>query len=106
MPRRKRRRQADQFAYYHVQITGWDWDFSISVNVAKWRDERFSDYRHLVVRGTLLRPRKVKAETADLSFIPSIKAEDFEQKRDQLPPNGVGSLNIQGSELEPPKLVG
>jgi hypothetical protein len=56
-----------------VQITGWDWDFSFSVNMAKWRDERFSDYRHLIVLGTLLRPRKLKAETVELSFIPSIK---------------------------------
>ena len=106
MPRRKRGRQADEFAYYHMQITGWDWDFSFSVNVPKWRDERFSDYRQLVVRGVVLRPRKLKVETAELWFLPSIKAENFEQQRDQPPPNGVGSLAIQGSKSELLKLVG
>jgi hypothetical protein len=28
MPRKKRRRKDLTPAYYHVEITGWDWDYA------------------------------------------------------------------------------
>jgi hypothetical protein len=103
---KKHRRKTVEYAYYHVQITGWDWSYSFSTNVPKWDDQRFSDYRHLVVRGTVLRPRKIKAETAELWFLPSVTREDFEPKHNVPAPRGVGSLSIEGSKSEPLKLHG
>ena len=106
MPKKKQRRRIVQHAYYHVQITGWDWDYSFSTNVQKYEDRRFSEYRHLLIRGLVLRPQGIKAKAAELWFFPNVKAEEFEQKRDEPPPNGVGSLSIEGPKSGPPKLVG
>lgn len=106
MPRSKRPRKIPQPAYYHVQITGWDWSYSFSANVPKYEQARFADYRHLLIRGTVLRPRKIEVDAAELFFIPTVKREDFEPKHDEPPPRGVGSLNIQGSKGEALRLVG
>jgi hypothetical protein len=64
------------------------------------------DYRHLLIRGTVLRPRMIEADAAELFFIPTVKREDFEPKHDEPPPRGVGSLNIHGSKGEARRLVG
>ncbi len=99
MPRKNQRSRGQfQHDYYHVQITGWDWSYSFSTNVPKYEDARFSEYRYLLVRGKVLRPRKIKVETAELWFLPTIKPEDFLPLPDQTPPRSVGSLNIQGSK--------
>jgi hypothetical protein len=100
MPRKKQRRKPVLlFAYYHVQITGWDWNYSLSVSVPKWEDTQFADYRHLLIRGTLLRPRKIKAETVELTFIPERGLAELKRGHDDAHPRSVGSLNIQDTRL-------
>jgi hypothetical protein len=47
---------------------GLDWDLSFNVNVPKYEDKRYSDYRRLQIHGVLLRPRKLKVETVELIF--------------------------------------
>lgn len=106
MPRKKRRRKVDEIAYYHVQITGWDWDLSFGLNAAKWEDKRYSDYRHLQIRGTLLRPRKLNVEEVELTVLPTVKPEEFETTRDRPPRRCVGALNVRGSKSEPRELDG
>jgi hypothetical protein len=106
MLRSERRRDILQHFYYHVQITDRDWSYSFSANVPTYEQARFVDYRHLAVRGTVLRPRKIKADTAELFFIPAVKREDFEPKPNEPPPRGVGSLTIHGSKGDARRLVG
>jgi hypothetical protein len=45
MPRQKQRRKELTYAYYDVEITGWDWDLSFGVNIPKYEDRQYSDYR-------------------------------------------------------------
>ena len=71
MPRKgQRRSQAFTPSHYNIEITGWDWDFSFSVNVPPDDERLYSDYRHLHIHGRALRPRKIKVETAELLFLP------------------------------------
>ena len=51
MPRKNPRRKELTPAYYHVEITGWDWDYSFSVNVPKYEDKQYSDYWHCTLTG-------------------------------------------------------
>ncbi len=98
MARKKRsRRQTIEFASYHVRITGWDWDYSFSVSGVKWEDKQFADYRHLTVRGVLLRPRRIKVEATELIFLP--EALEMERRHDEPPPRCVGTLNIHHERL-------
>ena len=93
--KKQRGRPVLSMEYYIVQITEWDWSYSFSVNVPKWDDRRYSDYRHLLVRGNVLLPSslKAKAETVELTFMPDVREADFEAG-DRAPPRGVGHLNI------------
>jgi len=102
MAKKKRRSRpaALSMVYYIVQIVDWDWSYGFSINVPKWDDRRYSDYRHLLMRGNLLLPTalKLKAETAELTFLPDIGAADLEQ-HDQTPPRAVGHLNVHDGRL-------
>jgi hypothetical protein len=107
MSRKKQRwSQALLPAYYTVEITSWDWNYSFSVNVQRYEDRRFMDYRHLHIRGKLLRPRRINVEAVELIFFPNIEPSGMEQRHDQPPPRGVGSLNIQGKKSEGMNLAG
>jgi hypothetical protein len=98
--KKQRGRPVLSMEYYIVQITDWDWSYSFSVNVPKWDDRRYSKYRHLRARGNVLLPSslKAKAETAELTFMPDVRAADFEPG-DRAPPRGVGHLNIHNRLL-------
>jgi hypothetical protein len=81
MPTKKRRqRKLFQPAYYNVQITDWDWTYSFSANVSKYDERQFADYRHLLVRGMLLRPRKIEVELS-----PGKTSRRNERKKKTLP---------------------
>jgi hypothetical protein len=85
--------------YYIVQITEWDWSYSLSVNVPKWDDRRYSDCRHLLVRGNVLLPSKVKTkvETAELTFMPDVREAGL--PADKAPGRGVGHLYVHNRTL-------
>jgi hypothetical protein len=106
MPRKKQRRKELTYAYYDVEITGWDWDLSFGVNIPKYEDRQYSDYRHLQIHGTLLRPRKLKVETVELTVLPNIDPAAMELRHDQPPPRAVGSVSVEGKKSEGTKLVG
>ena len=91
--------RAQLYASYHVQITGWDWTYSFGVNASCCDDTQYADYRHLFIRGTLLRPRKIKVETVELTFHPEQGLADMRRQGDEPPPPSVGSLNIQDTQL-------
>jgi hypothetical protein len=81
-----------------VQITGWDWSYSFSSNVTPHDDRQYGDYRHLLIRGTVLRPLRIKADTAELLFLPNVTPAEMARCTDP-PPRGVGSLDVRGSIL-------
>ncbi len=97
--RRKRRRgsQREDTVYYVLEIKDWEWSFSFGVNPTKYGDGPYSDYRHLQLRGNLLRPTKVKALDVDWTFLPD--RELNEDKRARHEPNAVGSLQLHRGHL-------
>jgi hypothetical protein len=84
----------------------WEWDLSFGVNVPKYEDWQYSDYRHLQIHGTLLRPRKLKVETVELTVIPNIGPAEMEPRHDRPPLRAVGSLSVDGKKSEGTRLVG
>ena len=94
----RRRSKAPQLAFYIVQITGWDWSYSFSVNSVSYRDTKYNEFRHLHVFGTLLVPRKIKVEKVELVFLPDIEPEEMKQHGQ--PPRCVGSLAFHRNALD------
>jgi hypothetical protein len=98
-PRRKRRvrkARAETISYI-VEIKDWNWEFSFGVNTMKDRDDPYSDFRHLELHGTLLRPSKVKADEVEVTFLPGRRLNEAERKRDQ--PQSVGSFHLHHGRM-------
>lgn len=92
-------RPRDESIYYVVAIKDWEWSFMFGVSPRHESEGPYSDYRHLRLRGTLLRPKKVKAQEVELSFLPHHDLNESERKR-QHEPKSVGSLQLYRGKLE------
>ena len=98
-PRKKSRHRNPraEFISYVLEIKEWDWSFSFGVNVRQDRDGPYFDFRHLHLRGTLIRPTRIKAERAELTFLPDHDLK--EDKRERHEPKCVGSLQLYRGHL-------
>ncbi|MCK1603436.1 hypothetical protein IVB02_18810 [Bradyrhizobium sp. 166] len=52
----RRRKPREEFVDYVVEIDGWDWGYSWSLNLERRPIDPYREFRHLQVRGTLLQP--------------------------------------------------
>jgi hypothetical protein len=101
MPRKEQRRSETFLpAYYNIEITGFDCEFSFGVNAQRDDDHLYSDHRHLHIRGRVLRPRKIGVETAELIVIPEAGLSEMELRHSQTPPRAVGSVSTEGTRAE------
>jgi hypothetical protein len=67
-PRPERLRET---LYYVVELAGWDCDFFFGVNRNNQeREGPYTEYRHLVIRGLLLRPKRIKTADVEISLLP------------------------------------
>lgn len=85
---------------YILQIDNWEWSYSFGVNDPRYDDQPYSDYRHMVVRAKVLLPSKLKlkAELAELTFMPDVSASDLDTKPDRHPV-GVGSIDLRDAGI-------
>lgn len=95
-PGRQRRKET---LHYVVEIADWDWSFMFGVNPRKDSDEGpYSDYRHLELRGKLLRPASVKASEVEIILLPDVRLNRSARDRDE--PQSTGSFHISRGHLE------
>lgn len=64
----------------------------------KDREEPYSDYRHLDLRGRLLHPKTIKAEEAEVTLLPNRRLNEGERARDT--PRSVRSFQLHRGRLE------
>jgi len=92
MPRRKRkRRQRARNVCYVVEIETWDWSYSFGLDRTRYRDEPYGEYRHLEIKGKLVRPQQVKADSVEVTFLPDVRLKQEARGHDE--PRCVGSLH-------------
>jgi hypothetical protein len=92
--KRKRRRRAPRAEYvdYVVEITGWDWGYSLSLNTTRDPDDPYYEFRHLQITGRMLRPEGLKTDLVELSLLPSSSMS--EERRKDYKPIALGSLDV------------
>lgn len=95
--RRRRRREQDEPRTYVVRIEDWEWSLSFGVNNMSHRTDPYSDFRHLALRGKLLRPTNLKAETAELTLLPDPRLNWDQRQEDDS--RCVGSLDLYDGQL-------
>ena len=101
MAKQKRRgRPTLEVSYYIMQIADWDWSYHFGVNAARHDDRPYSDYRHLLLRGRVLLPSKLKpkVERVELTFLPNVSPADLEERNGQRPIS-VGYLHVHAKDL-------
>ncbi|AWO92703.1 MULTISPECIES: hypothetical protein [Bradyrhizobium] len=87
----RRRRLPEEFVDYVVEIDGWDWGYSFSLNMERQPIDPYHEFRHLQIKGRLLRPAGLKTDRAEISLLPSSDLE--EERRKDLKPIALGSLS-------------
>jgi hypothetical protein len=92
IPATRRPRPPLMFCHYVVAIEGWEWSLSFGLGDPKYDPEPFRDYRHLQLRGTLLRPSQLKVSAVELTLLPDarLSRNDWPERS----PNSVGSLSL------------
>ena len=96
--KRRRGRPRTDFADYVLEIKEWDWSFSFSINSMRNRDGPYHDFRHILLRGTLLLPSKYRADGVKFRLLPDHRLN--EDQREGLEPKTVGSVNRHRGKLE------
>jgi hypothetical protein len=98
MARRKpKRRQRDRNVYYVVEIETWDWSYSFGLDKTRHRDEPYGEYRHLKIKGKLIRPQQIKTDSVEVTFLPDVRLKQEARGRDE--PRCVGSLHRERAAL-------
>jgi hypothetical protein len=87
---KRRRKPREEFVDYVVEIDGWDWGYSFSLNMKRQPIDPYHEFRHLQIKGRLLRPAGLKSDRAEISLLPSSDLE--EERRRDFKPIALGSL--------------
>jgi hypothetical protein len=92
--KKKKRRRAppEEFVEYVVEITGWDWGYSLLLNTERRPTDPYHEFRHLQITGRLLRPTGLKTDCVEVSLLPTIDMS--EEKRKAYEPIALGSFDI------------
>ncbi|MCW2082408.1 UNVERIFIED_ORG: hypothetical protein M2193_004583 [Bradyrhizobium japonicum] len=90
--KKRRRKPREEIVDYVVAIEGWDWGYSFSLNSGRQPIDPYDEFRHLQVKGRLLRPAGEKTERAEISLLPSSDLE--EEQRGDLRPIALGALHV------------
>jgi hypothetical protein len=97
-PKNGRRRAAAPSIWFVVAVESWDWGFSFGVEKRSERDAPYSDYRHLHVRGNLVKPTNTRAKNANVVFLPS-QSLNQSDRADRIPLS-VGHLHSYRGVLD------
>ncbi|GAB9109801.1 hypothetical protein [Bradyrhizobium diazoefficiens] len=90
--RKRRRKPREEIVDYVVEIDGWDWGYSFSLNMERQPIDPYHEFRHLQIAGRLMTPTGLKTDRVEISLLPS--PELVEEKRKELTPIALGSLSL------------
>lgn len=93
----KRRQPREELVDYIVAIEGWDWGYSLSLNMERQAIDPYHEFRHLHIRGRLLNPKDLKSDQIEVTLLPSRDLDP--EARKQSTPFGVGSLDGYGQPV-------
>jgi hypothetical protein len=88
----RRRKPREEIVDYVVEIDGWDWGYSFSLNTERQPIDPYDEFRHLQITGRLLQPVGLQMDRAEISLLPSADLE--QERRKDLKPIALGSLHL------------
>jgi hypothetical protein len=88
----RRRPPPEEFVEYIVEITRWDWGYSLSLNTTKYPDDPYYEFRHLQITGRMLRSPGLKTDAVEVTLLPSSGMS--EERRKEYKPIALGALDV------------
>lgn len=96
--RPKHRKRPDEPITYDIQIDEWDWSYSFGVTHKRRQGEGpYDDFRHLHLKGTLLRPPHIKSKNVAVIIIPDPALDPAQRSRN--PRTAIGTMSAGRGEL-------
>lgn len=95
--RKRRRKPREEIVDYLIEIDDWDWGYSFSLDMERQPIDPYHEFRHLQIKGRLLRPTGLKTDKAEISLLPSADLE--KERRKDLKPIALGSLSVTDDAL-------
>lgn len=96
--RKRRRAPSEDYVDYVVEIDGWDWGYSLSLNTMRRETGPYNEFRHLRIDGRLLRPIGLKTDVVKVSLLPS--ADMSQEKRKDYKPLALGGLDAYPDRID------
>ena len=66
--RKRRRKPREESVDYVVEIDGWDWGYSFSLNMERQPIDPYHEFRHLQIAGRLMTPTGLKTDRVEISL--------------------------------------
>jgi hypothetical protein len=88
--KKRRRAHREEFVDYIVEIEGWDWGYSLSLNMERHPVDPYHEFRHLQI-SSKLRPSGLKTDRAEVSLLPTFSMGEAQRK--DFEPLALGGLD-------------
>jgi hypothetical protein len=96
--KKRRRKPREEFVDYIAEIEDWDWVYSFSLNSERRPIDPYDEFRHLQIRGRLLRPAGLKTDRIEVSLLPTLDLEG--DRRKDLKPLALGALGLRPDGID------
>jgi hypothetical protein len=96
--KKRRRAPREEIVDYVVEIDGWDWGYSLSLNTMPREADPYNEFRHLKVTGRMLSPKGLKTDHVEVSLLPS--ADMSEERRKDYKPLALGGLDAYPDRID------
>lgn len=88
----RRKPKPPSHVFYVTTIDDWDWSLSFGVGDVRSGEGAYHDFRHLLLRGRLLRPEDPKVREVEIWLLPDCQLNQENWPGSQ--PRAVGSVEI------------
>lgn len=95
--KRSRKKPQNKVVFYVAEIESWDWGFLFGLAGRPREADPYHDFRHLTLKGKLLRPSKYEGQSIEMRCIPDPDLNAG--AREERSPIAAGSIDIYGGEM-------
>jgi hypothetical protein len=96
--KRRRGRPRDERVDHVIEFVDWEWNYMFGIDTTKGLlAGPYIDFRHLNIKGKILRPTSIKAPIADVTCFPDYRLSESDS-RQKHEPKAVGYISHRGKD--------
>lgn len=92
------RKRRDEPVTYDIRIETWDWSYSFGISHRREQGkDPYDDFRHLHLKGTLIRPTHIKSKIVTVIMLPDGAMDSERRLRNS--PTAIGTISAGRGEI-------